>query len=128
MWIYEFFWATLITITKSSLILFYYRIFPTSKYQRALFGILFLVIGWWIAVVITVGLQCRPYYYFWTRYSDTTSKGFCIDVNTFSLANAGLSVLTDFMILVFPIPGVLKLQMRMKQKLTVLGIFLLAGL
>lgn len=111
-----------------SLILFYYRIFPTLRLRQALGGISFLVLGWWVAVVITVGLQCRPSYYFWTHYTDPTSKGVCINVNKFSLVNAALSVVTDFFILIFPIPGVLKLQMPIKQKLTVLGIFLLAGL
>ncbi|KAL4810607.1 hypothetical protein BDV18DRAFT_155220 [Aspergillus unguis] len=128
LWVYMFLWGTLVSVTKMSFVLLYHRLFPTASHQRILYGISFLVIGWWIAVVVTVGLQCRPYYYFWTQYMpDSAGTGTCIDVNTFSLVNAGLSVMNDFILLIFPLPTILRLHSPRKKKLVLIGIFLPAG-
>jgi hypothetical protein len=111
-----------------SVVLLYYRIFPVTWFRRVLYGLSFLVLGWWIGIVVTAGFQCRPYDYFWKQYTDPTAKGSCVDVYAFFISNAALSVFTDFLILICPIPMILRLQMPMSRKLTVLGIFLLAGL
>jgi hypothetical protein len=84
--------------------------------------------GWWIAVMVTAGVQCRPYQHFWMQYIDPTAKGTCIDLYPFFLGNAAASVVTDFLILLVPIPMVWQLQMPTGQKLAVSSIFLLGGL
>ncbi|KAJ5623772.1 hypothetical protein N7510_000081 [Penicillium lagena] len=128
LWLYEFFYGSVIPAVKMSIILLYYRIFPTTRFRRVLYGLSFLVLGWWIGIVITAGLQCHPYDYFWKQYIDPTAEGSCINTYAFFISNAVLSVFTDLLILLCPISMVLRLQMPRNRKLTVLGIFLLAGL
>ncbi|KAJ6114835.1 hypothetical protein N7486_000613 [Penicillium sp. IBT 16267x] len=127
LWLYEFFYGSVVPAVKMSIVLLYYRIFPVTWFRRVLYGISFLVLGWGIAIIVTAGFQCQPYDYFWKQYTDPTAEGSCIDVYAFFLSNGSLSVFTDFVILICPISMVWRLQMPMRRKLTVLGIFLLAG-
>ncbi|KAJ5811861.1 hypothetical protein N7474_008162, partial [Penicillium riverlandense] len=127
LWLYEFFYGSVVPAVKMSVILLYHRIFPVTWFRRVLYGLSFLVLGWWIGIVVTAGFQCQPYDYFWKQYTDPTAEGSCVDIYAFFISNAALSVLTDFLILICPISMVLRLQMPMNRKLTVLGIFLLAG-
>lgn len=128
LWLYEFFYGSVVPAVKMSVILLYYRIFPITWFRRVLYGISFLVLGWCVAIIVTAGFQCRPYDYFWKQYTNPTYEGRCINVYAFFISNAALSVFTDFLILICPMSMVLQLQMPMNRKLTVLGIFLLAGL
>ncbi|KAL6818943.1 hypothetical protein GGI42DRAFT_359809 [Trichoderma sp. SZMC 28013] len=127
LWAYEFLYGSVIPLTKLSLILFYYRLFPIPAFRKILWFILFLVIGWWVAIFIVVIVQCQPYSYFWKQYVDPTATGQCINIKQFFVGNAAASVATDFMILLTPIPIVWGLQMPIAQRMTVLGIFFLGG-
>lgn len=97
-------------------------------FRRLLHLVLFLVIGWWIAIIVVAIVQCQPYSYFWKQYVDQNSTGRCINIPSFFIGNGGASVVTDFLILITPIPLVWGLQMPVMQRLTVLCIFFLGGL
>ncbi|KAM6476690.1 hypothetical protein HDV62DRAFT_402613 [Trichoderma sp. SZMC 28011] len=127
LWAYEFLYGSVIPLTKLSLIFFYYRLFHVSTFRKVLWFVLFLVVGWWIAILVTSITQCRPYNYFWKQYVDPTAIGTCINIPHFFVGNAAASVATDFMILLTPIPMVWGLQMPVAQRLSVLGIFFLGG-
>ncbi|QMW36065.1 hypothetical protein G4B84_011594 [Aspergillus flavus NRRL3357] len=81
------------------------------------------LVSWCLAVFITVLLQCRPIALNWNK----TLEGTCIDPKQFFFGNAISNLLIDVVILALPIPMVLQLQLRLSQKLTILGIFLLGG-
>ncbi|KAL7943622.1 hypothetical protein V8C42DRAFT_358892 [Trichoderma barbatum] len=127
LWAYEFLYGSVIPLTKISLILFYYRLFHVSAFRKVLWFVLFLVVGWWIAIIVVAIAQCQPYDYFWKQYVDPTATGRCINISDFFVGNAAASVATDFMILLTPIPMVWNLQMPVAQRLSVLGIFFLGG-
>ncbi|KAL7929769.1 hypothetical protein V8C35DRAFT_314744 [Trichoderma chlorosporum] len=127
LWAYEFIYSSVIPLTKLSLILFYYRLFHVSAFRNVLWFVLFLVVGWWIAIFVVCIVQCQPYDYFWKQYVDPTATGRCINIEHFFVGNAAASVATDFMILLTPIPMVWGLQMPIAQRMTVLGIFFLGG-
>jgi hypothetical protein len=111
-----------------SLIMFYHRLFPIKKVTYALSFCTFLVLGWWIAIYVVAIVQCTPYSHFWEQYLNPEAKGKCINVYAFFMANAALSVMTDFIILLIPIPLVMNLQMPLSQRIFVCSIFLLGGL
>ncbi|KAJ5818483.1 hypothetical protein N7474_004074 [Penicillium riverlandense] len=127
LWYCEFTYSFVVSSTKICIILFLHRIFPTPSFQRVLYFLSFLVLGWLIAVSFVAGFQCRPYQYFWLQYFDPNAKGECIDLGHFYIANGALSAGTDFLILLSPIPMVMSLQMPVMQKFSVIGIFLLGG-
>ncbi|KXG50591.1 uncharacterized protein PGRI_043580 [Penicillium griseofulvum] len=82
-----------------------------------------LVLAWCLAVFITVLVQCRPISYNWNK----NQRGTCINAKSFFFGNAISNLLIDVIILALPIPMVLQLQLRLSQKLTILGIFLLGS-
>jgi hypothetical protein len=55
------------------------------------------------------------------------AKGTCIDINAFYLANAALTITTDFITYTLPMPTLWSLQMPKQQKLALMGIFGLGG-
>ncbi|RFU23554.1 hypothetical protein B7463_g12784, partial [Scytalidium lignicola] len=127
LWAYEFLYGSVVPLTKLSIIVFYYRLFPVQAFRKFLYFVVFLVVGWWIAVFITSLTQCRPFSYFWNQYVDPTAKGKCINISAFFLGNGGASVFTDFLILLTPIPMVWNLQMPVAKRLSILSIFALGG-
>ena len=67
---------------------------------------------------------CLPIYAFW----DIELPHTCIDLLRYFLGTAIPNVVTDILLLVFPIPWIWKLVMPTSQKIALLGIFLLGGL
>lgn len=118
-------YATAVTCTKSSIVFFYGRIF---KFRWSLGICMFLVIGYWITIIVTVAVACRPLPLFWLAYTDPTAIGVCIDVPTFFFGNGIGAMLIDVIILCMPMPTIYKLQMRTSQKVAVIGILLLGSL
>ncbi|GAB1214937.1 hypothetical protein ATERTT37_004118 [Aspergillus terreus] len=121
---YVMIYATAVTCTKASIVMFYGRIFGF----RWTLGIgLFLVIGYWITIIVTINVACRPLPYFWLLYTDPTAKGVCIDVPKFFFGNGIAAMLIDVIILCMPMPIISKLQMPLSQKVAVVGILLLGS-
>lgn len=119
-------YATAVTCTKASIITFYGRIF---QFRWSFWLCLFFIIGYWITIIVTISVACRPLPYFWLAYTNpTTAKGTCIDVPTFFFANGIAAMLIDVFILCIPVPIVYGLQMRLSQKIAVSGILLLGSL
>lgn len=75
-------------------------------------------------VITVVAVQCRPLQFIWNKSLD----GICIDSWPFYIAGSAPNVLTDFAILILPLPAVWRLQMGMMQKVSIVGILLLGSL
>ncbi|KAL2005210.1 hypothetical protein VTN00DRAFT_2420 [Thermoascus crustaceus] len=127
LWAYEWAYGAVVPTIKLSIIMFYHRIFPIRSVTYILSFCAFLVISWWLAVYVICLVQCRPISFFWMQYIDPTAQGQCIDIYKFFIGNGAASVITDFIILLVPLPNVWQLQMPAIQKLAVCGIFLLGG-
>ncbi|KAJ5781185.1 hypothetical protein N7457_006345 [Penicillium paradoxum] len=123
---YVMIYATAVTCTKSSIVLFYSRIF-NFQWSISICVSMFLVIGYWITIIVTVAVACRPLPYFWLVYTDPTATGVCIDVPTFFFGNGIGAMLIDVIILCMPIPVIYKLQMPLSQKVAVVCILLLGS-
>lgn len=121
-------YGTVIPLIKLSIIFFYYRIFEVPMFRKILYVVVFLVVGWWIAIFVVSWVQCKPYSYFWNQYVDPTAQGSCINIGAFFIGNGVASVVTDFLILLTPIPMVWSLHMPVEKRLSILGIFALGGL
>lgn len=107
----------------------YHRIFgATKRLHYTLYISTALVLFWWVAVVIVVGVQCQPYNFFWTRYSDPLAQGVCIDTFAFLMGNGSTNAAIDFLLLFVPIPVVWKLEMGARKRIAICGMFVLGGL
>ncbi|KAM0491176.1 hypothetical protein ACHAP8_010854 [Fusarium lateritium] len=68
---------------------------------------------------------CTPISHYWTQFMG--SQGSCIDVGQFFVALAIVNLITNVVVLLIPVPEVLKLQMSREKKAGVFGILALGG-
>lgn len=76
-----------------------------------------------IALNVTTILQCQPVPFSW----DKTLHGHCINIKAFWYAQSGWNTLMDVIVLLLPVPLVVKLQMNRRGKLGLLFVFLLGA-
>ncbi|KAF4996086.1 hypothetical protein FDECE_12582 [Fusarium decemcellulare] len=117
-------YATCVSLTKASILLFYRRVFDTS---RPFYVCLFFVIGYWVAIITAWFSGCRPASYFWEQFTNPEAKGYCMNTSLFYFVNGICAMLIDVAILMVPLPTIYKLQMPLGQKLAVCGILLLGA-
>ncbi|KAJ6100224.1 hypothetical protein N7467_001759 [Penicillium canescens] len=86
-----------------------------------------ILLGYFVAVVITIAFACRSLSYFWEQYTNPETEEMCIDISQFFLVNGIAAVLIGAMILCVPTPIICRLQMPKTQRLAVISILLLAG-
>ncbi|KAI7088873.1 hypothetical protein KC356_g2985 [Hortaea werneckii] len=113
-----------VSFTKLSIVMFYKRVFQIPKIA---WGLVAIVLMYPITVIITICNSCKPLDFFWTQYTNPRATGSCIDISTFFFANGIWAACIDVGLLIVPIPLVWKLQMHLRKRLAVVGIFLLAG-
>ncbi|KAL8675378.1 MAG: hypothetical protein Q9168_000209 [Polycauliona sp. 1 TL-2023] len=122
---HEIIWAASIPIIKISILLLYIRIFGSLRYFRILaYSIGIFSICWAITVILVCSFQCRPIQYIWDR----SIKGTCINTTLAFIINSAPNVLTDFVLLVLPLPAVWNLHTTKAQKFSLTVIFLLGSL
>ncbi|KAJ5116612.1 hypothetical protein N7456_000960 [Penicillium angulare] len=117
------FYAWAVMFTKVSILLYYRRIFSKVvwlNWASMIMGA--IVIAYNVALIFVAAFQCVPLSSLWTG-----KPGTCIDTTPPYVALAIINVITDVAILALPIYPVLKLNMKMKRKIQVLGIFLTGG-
>ncbi|KAH8682956.1 hypothetical protein BGZ60DRAFT_467347 [Tricladium varicosporioides] len=104
---------------KLSVCFLYLRIFPTLK--KHVLALIAFIAACTIAQELCTVFQCVPVAGVW----DTTTypNARCIDNVAFSYSAAALSVLTDIWTLILPIPTVWGLQILLRKKLVLVGMF-----
>lgn len=122
----EIVYACNVAITKIAVLLLYYRLlqvaFQTSRTLRIIaYGIATLVIIAAVVFVVMVIFGCRPLNKRW----DPDVPGYCVPKIIRWTLNAGLSILTDVMILALPVPQIWKMRLGILEKIGVLSIFAL---
>jgi hypothetical protein len=110
---------------KLSILLFYLRLFPSRKFAIAAYINMAYTICWGISTWIVNLNVCHPIAYF---YDKTIPNGYCSNQAISGTINGSLSLLGDIMILLLPIPMVWKLQINLRRRLALLGVFLLGAL
>ncbi|KAH8429149.1 uncharacterized protein LDX57_006819 [Aspergillus melleus] len=111
---------TSLVLVKTSLLLFYRRIFVTPAFRLAVWIYIGILIAWGIAIFVAQVLTADPITAAWNPMASNPLR---YDYNTYSIAFAAMSMTFDVIVLCFPIPVIYKLQMSTVQKFQVLGIF-----
>ncbi|KAL9110081.1 MAG: hypothetical protein Q9187_008094, partial [Circinaria calcarea] len=121
----ELIWAASITIIKISILLFYTRLFGRLRYIRLwAYWLSVFSVCWGIMVILGCSFQCRPLRFIW----DKSVNGTCMNVALFFILGSAPNVLTDFMVLVLPLPAVFALQTSRGQKISLAAIFMLGSI
>lgn len=107
-------------VVKFSLLLQYRRIFAgNSKWMSRVCAGFMIYVGLWMIVQVTIlALACVPIAVVLPHMADK-----CLDTLPIWYFSSGMNIFTDFTILLIPLPSVLKLKLRRKQKILLLGVF-----
>lgn len=112
-------------LTKVCLLWIMTRVFsPFRKTVWFIYGFMGLMLAFYVPVVIVKIRICDPISRFW----DQTVDGTCLDQTAIILADAVVSVVSDLIILILPLPLTMSLQMPSRKKLRVIGLLGAGGL
>ena len=115
-------------VIKTSILLFYHRLFGVRKwFRRVLYVTESVVVCWCIATVLAAIFRCSPVRYGLLPVTDETIIH-CDDIYAYLLATSVLNVVVEFWILLLPLSVVWTLQLPNRQKVAVTCIFLLGAL
>ncbi|KAL9071978.1 MAG: hypothetical protein Q9161_003910 [Pseudevernia consocians] len=112
--------------TKLSVLLFYKRIFKGTFVKPTVWTMIAVVLVWTVAFFFANLFQCWPLWIVWTGFGSTVQN--CINTNIMYLAQAWSDVLSDVVILTLPLPCIWVMQLPVRHKVAVSGMFLLGGL
>ncbi|EKD20295.1 uncharacterized protein L3040_007303 [Drepanopeziza brunnea f. sp. 'multigermtubi'] len=123
-WIAEIIFISALAFVKSSILVFYLRVFTPRWFCILDIITLIAVVLSWLGTTFATIFQCSPMTAIWDRA--VPSK--CIDVNSLSYATGSISVVLNLIILILPIPLLFRLRMGLKKKLSLLLMFGLGSL
>jgi len=119
-WLVQQVYKISLHLVKISLVLFYFRLFNTIRWFKWVSMTLLVVIASYTLISVFLGFfQCAPVSKAWIR----TQPGKCIDLTPFWTSNASFSISTDLILLLLPIPLLLKLRIPLGQKLGLIPVF-----
>lgn len=109
---------------KASILYLYKRVFFISRnFVIVLWAVGIFVACYSITQVFAAIFQCMPIDSNW----NPLVKHYCINTDIGATIIAAFNVLTDFAILVLPLPLLYKLQKPTKERIQIMGMFLLGG-
>ncbi|KAJ5674916.1 uncharacterized protein N7477_004850, partial [Penicillium maclennaniae] len=116
----EALYGIVLGLIKSSIMLFYLRIFGTKKSSRISILVTMTIVWMWaVSVILETFLLCRPLAYNW----DTSIAGTCGNRNATYVIAGTLNLITDLMVMALPIPHIWKLQLSLSKKIALCGVF-----
>lgn len=118
-------YAIPIAFVKLSILLQYLRIFVHSKQENkplfiAIHACIWSLVVFYLVDTIFMIFLCSPREKIWNPLLET---GHCFDESAPYKASGVFNVLSDFAILIVPMPTLWSLQMSLKKKLLVMGVF-----
>ncbi|GME21832.1 putative cfem domain-containing protein [Neofusicoccum parvum] len=106
---------------KIGILLFLLRIFPAKGFRTITYGVIGFNVAWGIASVFMTIFQCIPIRKAWDW--EHIVPGRCNNIHVQAWTAAAMGIFLDLVILVLPIPELLKLQLNTKKKLGLLAMF-----
>ena len=110
---------------KLSILLQYLRIFVSNRKANLPLFVAIQVCTWSIFSFSVINLflaifMCNPREKLW---NPLITNGHCFNVNNVYEGSGVLNAISDFAVLILPMPCLWKLQMPLRQKLLVMGVF-----
>jgi hypothetical protein len=104
-----------LTLTKISIVLQYFRFFANPIVRGACWATIIVVACYGIAAVVTTAFICQPLDAFW----DSKVEAHYINTEAFYVAQSVLNIITDFTILMIPLPLLWTLKLTPKKRMQV---------
>jgi len=112
-----------VALIKFSILTFIRRAFNVASTKLPAYVIGTVIMSWFIALELVGIFSCHPIHGFW----DKTIPATCVDTSKFFFGVGIPNIITDVMLIIYPIPFVWRLQMPTSQKIALSGVFTLGG-
>lgn len=113
-------WSTTVTCVKLAILLLYCKIFTLTWFIWSARFVGLICIGYTLGTILVAFLVCQPLPYYW----DTTIQGgHCGNEFLSYILTGSINIATDVMVLVLPIPSLMRLEMALYKKLILIGTF-----
>ncbi|WQF80670.1 hypothetical protein CDEST_05684 [Colletotrichum destructivum] len=109
-------------IAKVSICALYARVFVDPKFRRKVQFVLYFLTFHLVLYTFLVALQCVPVQSVWDR----TIEGRCLNLFAISYTGAAGTILEDILLIIMPIPELMKLKLG-RQKKFALGFLFAVG-
>jgi hypothetical protein len=122
----QIFYATIVlynssqSLVKISILLQYLRIFETTYMKRICYVALVISFAYATGSIGISLFPCTPVSALW----DKSVSGKCLPILPWWITSAILNIVTDFGIFILPLPILVHLQVRLRQKIVLLGVFM----
>lgn len=115
-----------IFFTKLAILLFYHRIFPGKIFTRILWGIGAFILAYTITSSMVNLLQCVPISANWDPTVAVAAT--CVDFGSELITLSTINAVTDFALLILPMPNLWRLHTNVQKKIQLMVMFALGGL
>lgn len=124
------FYLTCLCLTKVAIVCFYLRIFPQQSFQWTAYATMAFVVVSTVIFVFMQIFQCTPVSTAWQGWTDGSQADLCMNVNTLAYSAASFSIAQDLIILILPLPLLMRLNTSWRNKAGIilmfsLGVFVL---
>ncbi|KAF7714173.1 Uncharacterized protein PECH_000995 [Penicillium ucsense] len=120
----EILYTLSVVFTKYSILLFFWRIFSSTNIRIPIYVIATITTAWGLGVILTTVFQCVPIQGLW----DYSIKAHCgVNINSFFIGNAVPNIITDWSLLILPLPYVWKIHQTTIQKFALSAAFIMGG-
>ncbi|KAF5230748.1 hypothetical protein FANTH_13740 [Fusarium anthophilum] len=108
-----------ITALRMTFLAQYYRAFAAEEIQKALIVATVIVSGWCLSQICIDTFFCQPISTFWNQ----GNGGKCLPEDPLWYINSAGNIITDLIILVIPLPYLIKLRLASRQRYILVAIF-----
>ncbi|KAI1098861.1 hypothetical protein F4804DRAFT_323668 [Jackrogersella minutella] len=113
-------------LSKTSVLCLYRKIFFIHERFLVVNTVLIvLVVAWAVSFFFATAFQCKDPVTLWTTFEYARTN--CVNTISFYYAVSITGFITDLMILISPLPIIIRLQMPLKNKIAVAGILMLGA-
>ncbi|KAL4965827.1 uncharacterized protein BDV14DRAFT_189365 [Aspergillus stella-maris] len=121
-WLQENFYVVSIALSKIAMLLLYLRLFPHETFRLVTKITIIITAAWGLAFTLANIFSCRPINYYWAQW-DTETEGYCTNSLMLFWIHAVTDIVLDMVILVIPLPRLLKLSFSWPKKLGIISMF-----
>ncbi|KZL77393.1 CFEM domain-containing protein, partial [Colletotrichum tofieldiae] len=122
LYILEILYHTSIALTKASILFLFIRVFPGEKLRIVLWATQAFNLLTAIVFNLAAIFQCQPVHLAWTGWS-RQEEGRCFSMPHVGCIHGILNIVMDVWMLVLPLTQVLRLNMKWRNKFTVISMF-----
>ena len=111
-------------LVKICILIFYLRLFPYDRFRQCTWALIIFVSCTTVVALLLGIFQCTPIAYYW----DKDISGTCLSYHSTVYTAAALVIVSDFIIVLLPVPVIKKLNLTRRRKIGVLIMFGLGSL